>query len=79
MFVIRENLKQNKNIVVINKRIIKKATERNLLKRRIKSVLADISKKEGKYFLLVVNSADLKGLDFKSLKKEIFNYLGLKL
>lgn len=71
MLKIKENKETKKNLVIVSKKIFKKATERNLLKRRIRSILYDVSKKTKKYFLVIVLSPEIKKIKFAELKEKV--------
>lgn len=61
-------------VVLVGKNVSKKATQRNLLKRRIKAIMRSIIKGAGKdnEFLIVVKP-EARQLTFKELKEEIEN------
>jgi len=61
-----------KDAVIIKKGIIKKATDRNLIRRRIKHILREFKKeKKTGAFLVIVLSKELSNLSFKELKEKI--------
>ena len=60
--------------VVVSKKVFKKATERNLFKRRVRSILIPLSKRF-KVELWVTAKPSAAGLSFSELKDEIFAQL----
>lgn len=57
-------------IIVAGTKVSKKATDRNLIKRRIRSIFRELTKKGNKEYTVIVRSNALN-LDFKQLKQEI--------
>ncbi len=57
-------------VIAIGKKISKKATERNLLKRRIKAIMQPIIKGSGHDFIITVKPEAIN-LTYRELKKEL--------
>ena len=60
--------------VVVGKNTLKKATGRNLMKRRVRSILLPISKKTKISFRVIVRPAAAK-LTFAEIKKDVLSQL----
>ncbi|TSA44584.1 ribonuclease P protein component [bacterium] len=60
--------------VVVGKSVFKKAAERNLFKRRVRSVLIPIAGKESKKFWVVAKPSAAK-LGFQEIKEEILSQI----
>ncbi|MCL4399725.1 ribonuclease P protein component [Patescibacteria group bacterium] len=74
MFVFVKKKKEGgKSIIAVGKSVSKKATERNLIKRRIRAVLR--SAKNSPASLFVVAKPGVLSLNFNELKKEIENQI----
>ena len=58
--------------VVVGKNTLKKATERNLMKRRIRAILLPISKKTKTSFRVMARPAAAK-LTFAEIKKDVLS------
>lgn len=75
--VVKEKPKGSQNkplVVVVGKKVSKKATKRNLIKRRVRSIMREFIKRQKKDYTVIVGSG-AKNLDFKEMKKEIENQL----
>ena len=67
--------KKTKSVtVVVGKNTLKKATGRNLMKRRVRSILLPISKKIKLNFRVIARPAAAQ-LTFAEIKKDILNQL----
>lgn len=62
-------------IIDVGSRVLKKATERNLIKRRIKSIMIPVIKETGKVYKIIITSPKVLELSFEGLEREIKNNL----
>lgn len=58
-----------KSVIVVSKKVAPKASDRNLMRRRIRSVIHPFEGKGSRFF--VVAKPGVFGLSFKELQKEV--------
>lgn len=61
-------------IIIIGRKVVKKAVQRNLLKRRIKAILQPIAKEKDKNYLVKIRLEAVKA-SFGELKTDILERL----
>ncbi len=59
-------------IIIVSSKVFKKATERNLIRRKIKSIFQSINKEDGNRgsYAIIVRKG-INNVNFKELKEEI--------
>jgi ribonuclease P protein component len=67
-------LKKSSVLVSVGKNSLKKASERNLLKRRVRAVLRKVSKEKKREFLVIIKPP-VKEKTFREIKEEIVSQI----
>lgn len=61
-------------IIVVGKNVSKKATQRNLLKRRMRAIMQPVLKESSKDYTIIIRPEALN-LSYQELRKEVTKFL----
>ena len=74
LFFLKNDLKTRRATVIVSSKVSKKATERNLYKRRIREVVKNLESIG--FDMVIVALKEIKNQDFIGIKKDLENAVG---